>query len=328
MSPKTSSKKVVYAALAGNLTIAITKFVAAMITGSSAMLSEGVHSLVDTVNEVLLLYGMKRASRPADASHPFGYGRELYFWSFIVSLLVLALGAGVSLYEGVEHLLNPHPMTTPLINYLVLAASFAFEGASWWISLKAFRAGKGKLGYFQAFRRSKDPTVFTVLFEDSAALIGLLIALCGIAAAQLMHMPRLDGVASIAIGGVLAISSLFLARETKGLLIGESAYPHIREGILRIAAEDPDIRSANGVLTVQMGPEQVVAALSAEFHDALTTTQIEACINRIEAAIKAAHPVVSVLFVKPQTPETWRRRTAGEDAAGEEPTPDPPALKP
>lgn len=328
MPSKPSSNKVVYVALAGNLAIAITKFVAAVITGSSAMLSEGVHSLVDTVNEVLLLYGMKRASRPADASHPFGYGRELYFWSFIVALLVLALGAGVSVYEGVTHLLHPQPMQRPLINYLVLAASMAFEGTSWWISLKAFRDRKGKLGYFQAFRRSKDPTVFTVLFEDTAALVGLLIALCGIAAAQLLHMPRLDGVASVAIGGVLAASSLLLARETKGLLIGESAYPHIRDAILRIAAEDPDIRSANGVLTVQMGPDQVVAALSAEFHDALTTTQIEACINRIEAAIKVAHPVVSVLFVKPQTPETWRRRTAGKDAARDEPTPAPPALPP
>jgi len=313
MPSKPSSKKVVYAALAGNLAIAITKFVAAMITGSSAMLSEGVHSLVDTVNEVLLLYGMAQAGKPRDASHPFGYGRELYFWSFIVALLVLALGAGVSIYEGISHLLHPHPMTRPLINYLVLAASMAFEGTSWWISLKAFRASKGNLGYFQAFRRSKDPTIFTVLFEDSAALIGLLIALCGIGAAQLLHMPRLDGVASIAIGGVLAISSLLLARETKGLLIGESAHPHVRDAILEIAAKDPAIRSANGVLTVQMGPEQVVAALSAEFEDALNTTQIEACVNRVEAAIKAAHPAVSVLFIKPQAQEVWLRRTVGND---------------
>lgn len=308
--PKPSSKLVVYAALAGNLAIAITKFVAAAITGSSAMLSEGVHSLVDSVNEVLLLYGMARAGKPRDASHPFGYGRELYFWSFIVALLVLALGAGISVYEGVTHLLNPHPMERPLINYIVLGASMVFEGTTWLVALKAFRAGKGKLGYFQAFRRSKDPTTFTVLFEDSAALVGLLIAICGIAAAQALHMPQLDGVASIAIGGVLTVSSLFLARETKGLLIGEAAHPQVRDSILEIASRDRDIRSANGVLTVQMGPDEVVAALSAEFHDALNTTEIEACVNRVEAAIKAAHPAVSVLFVKPQTHEVWLRRTS------------------
>jgi len=283
---KSGSKLVVYAALAGNLAIAITKFVAAAITGSSAMLSEGVHSLVDTTNEVLLLYGMSRAKKDPDRSHPFGYGRELYFWAFIVALLVFALGAGVSIYEGVAHLMHPEPMERPLVNYIVLLASMVFEGASWLLALRDFRSHKGDLGYFQAFRRSKDPTTFTVLFEDSAALLGLLIALAGVAAAQWLAMPRLDGVASIAIGIVLAISSLLLARETKGLLIGESAHPQVRDAILRIAGADADVRSANGVLTVQMGPDQVVAALSAEFRDGLDSNRIEACVNRIEAAIK------------------------------------------
>ena len=308
---KSGSRLVVYAALAGNLAIAITKFIAAAITGSSAMLSEGVHSLVDTTNEVLLLYGMSRAKKDPDRSHPFGYGRELYFWAFIVALLVFALGAGVSIYEGVVHLLHPEAMVRPLVNYIVLAASMVFEGGSWLLALRDFRAHKGKLGYFQAFRRSKDPTTFTVLFEDSAALLGLLIALAGVAAAQWLQMPRLDGVASIAIGIVLAISSLLLARETKGLLIGESAHPQVRDAILRIAGDDEDVRFANGVLTVQMGPDQVVAALSAEFRDGLDSNPIEACVNRVEAAIKQAHPVVSVLFVKPQTRAVWERRTSG-----------------
>ena len=308
---KSGSRLVVYAALAGNLAIAITKFIAAAITGSSAMLSEGVHSLVDTTNEVLLLYGMSRAKKDPDRSHPFGYGRELYFWAFIVALLVFALGAGVSIYEGVVHLLHPEAMVRPLVNYIVLAASMVFEGGSWLLALRDFRAHKGKLGYFQAFRRSKDPTTFTVLFEDSAALLGLLIALAGVAAAQWLQMPRLDGVASIAIGIVLAISSLLLARETKGLLIGESAHPQVRDAILRIAGDDEDVRFANGVLTVQMGPDQVVAALSAEFRDGLDSNRIEACVNRVEAAIKQAHPVVSVLFVKPQTRAVWERRTSG-----------------
>ena len=309
-SGKGGSKLVVYAALVGNLAIAATKFVAAGITGSSAMLSEGVHSLVDTTNEGLLLYGMARAGKAPDRSHPFGYGRELYFWAFIVALLVFALGAGVSFYEGVLHLLHPEPMQRPLVNYIVLLASMVFEGTSWLIALRDFRAHKGELGYFQAFRRSKDPTTFTVLFEDSAALLGLVIALAGVGAAQWLAMPRLDGVASIAIGVVLAISSLLLARETKGLLIGESAHPQVRDAILRIADADPDVRSANGVLTVQMGPDEVVAALSAEFRDGLDSDDIEACVNRIEAAIKQSHPVVSILFVKPQTREVWDRRTS------------------
>jgi cation diffusion facilitator family transporter len=315
MSAKSGSKLVVFAALGGNLAIAATKFVAAAITGSSAMLSEGVHSLVDTINEGLLLYGMARAGKPRDRSHPFGYGRELYFWAFIVALLVFALGAGVSVYEGISHLLHPEAMQRPLVNYIVLLVSMVFEGTSWLIALRDFRAHKGDLGYFQAFRRSKDPTTFTVLFEDSAALLGLVIAAAGVGASQWLAMPRLDGVASIAIGIVLAISSLLLARETKGLLLGEAAHPQVRDAILRIAGSDPDVRSANGVLTVQMGPEQVVAALSAEFRDGLDSDRIEACVNRIEAAIKQSHPVVSTLFVKPQAREVWDRRMSGLDDA-------------
>lgn len=308
MSSKHGSRKVVLAALCGNLAIAITKFIAAAITGSSAMISEGVHSTVDTTNQVLLLYGMKRAGRPASASHPFGHGRELYFWAFIVALLVFALGAGISIYEGIAHVRHPEPMSNPLVNYIVLGISLLFEGGTWWVALREFRRHKGDLGYFEAFRRSKDPTTFTVLFEDTAAMLGLLIALAGIGAAHALQMPVLDGVASIAIGVVLAISSLLLARETKGLLLGEAAHPHVRDAILEIAGRDPAVRCANGVFTVQMGPSQVVAALSAEFEDALNTPEIEACIGRIEAAVERAHPAVTVLFVKPQTNATWRER--------------------
>jgi cation diffusion facilitator family transporter len=308
MASKATSKRVVYIALAGNLSIAIIKFIAAALTGSSAMLSEGVHSLVDTINELLLLYGMKRANKRPDTTHPFGYGRELYFWSFIVALLVLALGAGISLYEGISHILNPEPMQRAFINYLVLGASFACDGTSWWVALKAFRADKGEQSYFGAFRTSKDPSTFIVVFEDSAAMLGLLIAAAGIISAQAQDMPRLDGVASIGISLVLAASSMLLARETKELLIGEAARPLVRESILRIASADPDVRGANGVMTVQMGPSQVVAALSVEFHDRLSTTQIERCVSRIEAAIKQAHLDVTTLFVKPQTAETWRSR--------------------
>ena len=311
MTSKHGSKVVVVAALCGNLAIAVTKFIAAGITGSSAMVSEGVHSAVDTINQVLLLYGMKRAGRPASAARPFGYGRELYFWSFMVALLVFALGAGVSISEGIQHVRDPEPMERPLVNYLVLGISLLFEGSSWFIALREFRRDKGEAGYFQAFRRSKDPTTFTVLFEDTAAMLGLLLALAGIGAAQWLDMPVLDGVASICIGLVLAVASLLLARETKGLLLGEAAHPHVRDAILRIANADPAIRCANGVFTVHMGPSQVVAALSAEFEDALTTPEIEACITRIEAAIAREQPAVTVLFVKPQTPATWKASLPG-----------------
>ena len=312
------SHKVVYVALGGNLMIAIAKFVAAGISGSSAMLSEGVHSLVDTVNELLLLYGLRRAATPPDRSHPFGYGRELYFWSFIVALLVLAMGAGVSFYEGVMHIRQPEPVQRPLINYLVLAVSFVFEGTSWYVALREFRARKGHLGYFEAFRLSKDPSTFTVLLEDSAALLGLLVALAGLLGAQLLDQPILDGVASIGIASVLAMSAMLLARETKGLLIGEPAHPAVSDAILAIAAGDAGVRYANGVLTVQMGPSQVVATLSAEFEDALTTPQIEACINRIEKQAKVTHPEIISLFIKPQTAETWQaRRKAIEQDSNE-----------
>ncbi len=307
---KSGSRVVVYVALAGNLAIAAIKFVAAAVSGSSAMLSEGVHSLVDTVNEVLLLYGLDRAGKPPDIKHPLGHGRELYFWSFIVALLVFALGAGVSLYEGISHLLHPEPITHPVTTYLVLAGSFVCEVSSWWVAFKEFRASKGAQGYVEAFRTSKDPSTFTVLFEDSAAILGLVIAAAGIAASQFFRMPQLDGVASIGIGAVLAVSSMLLAQETKELLIGEAAHPHLRESVLQIAGADRDLRSANGVLTVQMGPNQVMAALSAEFHDHLSTTDIENCVNRIETAIKDAHPEVMVLFVKPQPHETWAERVA------------------
>ncbi|WP_285445578.1 cation diffusion facilitator family transporter [Xanthomonas sp. fls2-241-TYG-148] len=311
MSNKPSgSHLVVYVALAGNLAIAVAKFIAAGISGSSAMLSEGVHSLVDTINEVLLLYGLRRAARAPTPTHPFGYGRELYFWSFIVALLVFAMGAGVSLYEGIVHLRNPEPASSHWLAYSVLGVSIAFESISWVVAFREFRAKKGRMGYFQAFRQSKDPSTFTVLLEDSAALVGLFMALLGVAGAQLFNMPQLDGIASIGIAFVLAFTAFLLARETKGLLIGEPAHAHVTDSLLAIAAADPDVRAANGVLTMQMGPNQVVAALSAEFEDSRTTPQIEACIGRIEAAAKQKHPEVTALFVKPQTPETWRARRA------------------
>ncbi|PBB25336.1 MULTISPECIES: cation diffusion facilitator family transporter [unclassified Mesorhizobium] len=302
------SKMVIYAALAGNLAIALTKFAAAFFTGSSAMLSEGVHSLVDTGNGGLLLYGMHRAARPADRTHPLGHGRELYFWSFIVALLVFALGAGVSFYEGIIHIMAPEPVANVKVNYVVLGLSFLFEGSSWLVALKEFRREKGKQSWLQAVQSSKDPSVYTVLFEDSAALVGLIVAFAGILAAELLEMPELDGAASIGIALILGATAIFLARESKGLLIGEPASPEVQKKVLAIVQQDPAVQHANGVLTVHMGPQEIVAGLSIEFEDHLSAPEIEACVERIEARLKKEMPEITRLFVKPQTTGTWEQR--------------------
>jgi cation diffusion facilitator family transporter len=266
-----SSKKVVWVALAGNALVTATKFVAAWWTGSAAMLSEAFHSSVDVGNQLLLLYGLAQARRPPDASHPLGYGRELYFWSFIVALLMFALGAGASAYQGIDRILHPQAIVDPLVSYVVLACSLLFEGYSWWTAHKRFLAAKGTMSYWEAVRRSKDPPTFLVLFEDSAALIGLMIALVGTLAAQFLEEPRYDGLASIAIGLLLAGVGAVIGRETKGLLIGERGSSRLERSILKMATTERGVERANGILTFQLGPEHVVATLSLEFADRLTT---------------------------------------------------------
>ena len=317
MAAKTSSTTAVYAALAGNVLVAATKGGAAAWTGSSAMLSEAIHSLVDTVNEVLLLYGIRRSAQRPDVMHPLGYGREVYFWSFIVALMIFALGAAVSVYQGVVHVLRPEPIADPVVSYVVLALAFLFEGGSWVVSFRQFSASKRALGYYEAFRRSKDPPSFMVLFEDSAALIGILIAALGTFAATHLGRPQADGVASILIGVVLAVVSILLARESKSLLIGERANKELSDSILRIAAGERGVARPNGVLTVQLAPDQILAALSLDFVDALTTPDIEAVVVAIEQKVRAAHPEVVALFVKPQTDRMFReamRRRFGVEA--------------
>ena len=318
MAGHSGSKRVIYAALAGNLAIALTKFGAAFFTGSSAMLSEGVHSLVDTGNGALLLYGMRRAARPPDRTHPLGHGRELYFWSFIVALLVFALGAGVSFYEGVIHIMAPEPVVNAKVNYIVLGLSFLFEGSSWLVALKAFREQKGRLGWFEAVRISKDPSIYTVLFEDSAALLGLVVAFAGILTSELLAIPELDGVGSIGIAVILGATAIFLARESKGLLLGEPASLEVQRKVLAIAEQDPAVQRANGILSVHIGPEEIVAGLSIEFEDHLTAPEIEACVERLEARLKKDMPEISRLFVKPQATGTWERRRKAIAGAFEE----------
>jgi cation diffusion facilitator family transporter len=300
-----SSQTAVYAALIGNVLVAATKGVAALVSGSSSMLSEAVHSLVDCGNEVLLLYGQHRAGRQPDKEHPFGYGRELYFWSFVVALLIFALGAGVSVYEGVLHILEPERIRNPLINYIVLALAFVFEGASWVVSFRQFRAASGKSELYDAFRRSKDPPSFMVLFEDSAALLGILLAVAGTFASATLDMPTMDGVASILIGVLLAGVAVLLARESKSLLIGESAEREIIDSILQDAGSVRGVVRANGALTSHLSPDDIVVSLSVEFEDRLCVPELEEVVLKIEQVVREKHPQVVSLFVKPQTPRAF-----------------------
>lgn len=297
----------VWAALTGNLLVACAKFVAAAVTGSAAMLSEAVHSLVDTGNEGLLLYGHHRADRPPDERHPLGFGRELYFWSFIVALLVFALGAGVSLYEGVQQIREKHPITDPAVNYAVIAFSVLFEGASWWIALQEFRKTKGDLTYYEAFRRSKNAPLFLVLFEDSAALIGLAIAAFGNFASHYFDRPEFDGVASLGISVVLAVTAAMLARESKELLIGEPAGPRITNSIMQIAREQDGVERVNGMMTVHLSPDEIVLALSVEFADPLNTTGIEQRVAALEKRLRSTHPEIITVFIKPQSRDQFRQ---------------------
>ena len=318
MAASSSTKGIVYAALFGNVLVALTKFAAAWWTGSSAMLGEAIHSLVDTSNQGLLLYGIRRSALPADEGHPLGYGRELYFWSFIAALQMFMLGAGVTFYQGIQRLGDPRPIVDPQVAYIVLACSALFEGASWLFALRALRRAKGELGYFEAVQRSKDPPTFIVLFEDSAALLGLAIAFIGTLAADRLAMPALDGVATLGISLVLAATAMAVAYESKELLIGESASARVMASILNVARKQPGIERANIVLAIHLAPDQIVVGLSLEFADNLTTPEIEDRVVALETAIREAHPEVIAVFVKPQTARSYQsaRRRLWQQSGG------------
>lgn len=294
----TGSKKVIYVALIGNALIAILKFIAAAITGSSAMLSEAIHSLVDTCNQVLLLYGLKRAQRPPDKNFPFGYGKEIYFWSFIVAILIFALGAGISIYEGIIHLLHPKPITTPYINYIVIGFAMMFEGFAWYFAFKAFTKSKGKWSYIMAVQKGKDPSILVVLFEDSAALIGLVVAFLGIFLGQVTGIVYFDGAASIIIGLILAGTATWLAYETKGLLIGESANDSIVQGIRELASGHDYVGYVNEVLTLHMGPDFILVNISLDFMDEATADEIETTVEKLDKEIKKNYLQVKRVFVE------------------------------
>lgn len=292
------SRKVIIAALIGNALISITKFVAASVTGSSAMLSEGIHSLVDTGNQILLLYGIKRSAQPADENFPFGYGKEIYFWSFVVAILIFALGGGISIYEGIQHLLHPAPLKNPTINYIVLALAMLFEGIAWYFALREFSRAKGKWGYIEAVRRAKDPSVFVVLFEDSAAMLGLLVAFIGVALTQYTGIHYFDGVASIIIGLILLGTAVWLAYETKGLLIGESANSYVIKGIREILQADQSVCQVNEVLTMHMGPDFILANISIDFRNELTAVELENIVADLDTRIKLQYPQIKRVFIE------------------------------
>jgi cation diffusion facilitator family transporter len=297
---KGGSRKTVYAALASNLAIALTKFVAASFTGSSAMWSEGIHSVVGSGNQGLLLYGMKRAERPPDARFPFGYGKEVYFWSFVVALLVFATGAGLSLYEGVRHLQQPKALANPYINYVVLMIALALEGAPWVAAYRRFNRVRGKHGVVEAVKRGKDPTVIAVLFEDSAAIAGLAVAFTGIALFQATGNPKWDAAASIVIGLILGATATWLAFETKGLLIGESANREVVAEIRRLAERYPEVERVNEVLTMHVGPEYILANISLDIACDVPRSRAHAIMDELDSHIKKADPRVKRVFIESQ----------------------------
>lgn len=298
-----ASKTPIYSALAANLAIAITKFIAASITGSSAMISEGIHSLVDTLNEILLLLGIARSKKPADVKRPFGYGKELYFWAFIVSILIFGLGGGLSFYEGITHLQHPEPIQKPFWNYIVLSAAFCFDGLSFITALKEFNIQRGDQPFWSAVKRSKDPSTFVVLFEDASDLMGLIVAFLGVFLGHYFNNPYFDGGASIIIGLILMAVSVVLARESRSLLMGESIEPATLSQIVALTEQDSAVTRVLESPSMYLSPEEVLVLLVIDFQDALSTSEINEAIARIRATVQQNFPIARQVFIEPGVPE-------------------------
>ena len=294
-----SSKLAIYSALIANFIIAITKFIAAAITGSSAMISEGIHSLVDTINEILLLLGLKKSKKKADAERPFGYGKELYFWSFVVSILIFGIGAGISFYEGITHLQHPEPISDPLWNYVVLGIAFLFDGISFIISLRGFNKSRGKTAFWKAVKRSKDPSSFVVLFEDGADVLGLLVAFAGVYFGHQYNNPYFDGVASLIIGVILTGISLILTTESRSLLMGETASPQLLKETKDIAESNDAVVKVKDQLSMILAPDETLLILKADFKKDLSAEQISKASDWIRQRINHKFPVVKQIFIEP-----------------------------
>ena len=300
-----ASKLPVYSALAANLLIAITKFIAASVTGSSAMISEGIHSLVDTSNEVLLLLGIRKSKKPADSKRPFGYGKELYFWAFVVSILIFGLGGGISFYEGVTHLQHPSEITNPSWNYVVLATAFVFDGISFITARKEFNRQRGSIPFWRAVKLSKDPSTFVVLFEDAADLLGLLVAFLGVYLGHQFNNPYFDGIASIMIGVILTAVSLLLTRESRSLLMGESVDENILKRVAVITEADKSVAKVIATpLSMYMGPEEIILLMPIVFHADVTASEVTESIDRIRSVIQAEFPSITKIFIQPEADES------------------------
>jgi cation diffusion facilitator family transporter len=293
-----SSRKVIYAAVVANLAIAVTKFAAAYLSNSSAMFSEGIHSLVDSGNQLLLLLGIYMSQKPADEDHPFGHGKELYFWSLIVAILLFGMGGGVAVYEGFTHVVRPRPLENPIWSYVVLAAAMVFEGISWYVAVKEIRGSGNGTSLWRSVKHSKDPSIFTVFVEDSAALLGLVLAFLGIFLGHTLGNVYMDGCASIVIGIMLAIVALLLVRESKGLLVGEGADPQAVEWIREMASRDPAVASINKLLTMHLGPNEVLLNLEIEFQPHVSAADVIAAVARLERLIQEQFPYVKRIFVE------------------------------
>lgn len=298
---KGDNKLIIFAALIGNFCIAIFKFIAAFFSGSSAMYSEGIHSLVDTGNQVLLLYGLKRAKLPADQNFPFGHGKEIYFWSFVVAILIFALGAGLSIKQGIMNFLYPGELHDFTLSYIVLASAILFEIIPWYLAYREFKKVKGKKGNIEAVKTGKDPSFFLVLFEDSAAIIGIIIALAGLYLTDITGNAMYDAIASILIGILLGLVAIWLAYETKGLLIGESASKHVQDGIRNIIQKQNSVEKVNEILTMHMGPDYILANISIDFNDFVKVESLENIISRIDSEIKSEFPSVRRVFIEAET---------------------------
>lgn len=293
------SKTSIYGALISNAVIAIIKFLAAFFTGSSAMVSEGIHSAVDTCNELLLLLGIKRSKQQPDEQHPFGYGQELYFWSLIVSILVFGLGGGLSIYEGVDHILHPHPMENALWNYIVLGSAFIFESISFYIAIRDFLKQPRHTGNFlKRLRSSKDPGFFIVIYEDAADLGGLIIAFAGVVLSAYFNSPLIDGIASVLIGLVLLLIALMMISESHGLLIGESADLKLVQQAEELIRRDEDVDEVQTPLTMQLSPNEVLLALNLEFRKDLSGSQIVDSISRLREMIKDRFPQIKQIYLE------------------------------
>jgi cation diffusion facilitator family transporter len=305
-----SSKKAIYAAIIGNFAIAVTKFLGAAVSGSSAMLAEGIHSLVDTGNGGLLLLGIRRSKRPPDERHPYGYGKSLYFYTLVVAVLIFGLGGGISLYEGLLHTLDPgHGGSTSAtvfgvtiggltLNTLVLGAAIVFEGFALRTALQEFNKQRGDAPFFEAIVTSKDPTTFTVVFEDTAAMAGLVVALVGVHLAEALHMPVIDGIASMVIGVILCGVALFLIWESKKLLIGEAATPALRSSLHRLAQDNADVEAVERLLTMHMGPHSLLLNMDLSFRSGLDAEDMEKAVERLEKTIRRQHPRVQYIFIE------------------------------